>query len=111
VGDIYVDTEWVEGKSIGDNFEKGRTNYLDTGGYMDKHGGGKIEEWISRDKGNSWEKRRDIQPDTTIYKGWKYNNIQPVTRPDGSVVEGMILFYGWKHKDAPEARAFLLHED
>lgn len=111
VGEDYVDTEWVEGKSMGGDFEKGQANYLNTGGYMDKHGGGRIEEWISGDRGNTWEKRRDILPDTSIYKGWKYNNIQPVTRPDGSVVEGMILFYGWKDKDAPEARAFLLHED
>ena len=46
-----------------------------------------------------------------MYPGWKFNNIQPVTRPDGSIVDGMLLFYGWKDKDAPEARAFLLHED
>ena len=44
-------------------------------------------------------------------KDWKYNNIQPVTRPDGSVLEGMLLFYGWKDKNAPEAKAFLLHEE
>ncbi len=111
VGDNYVDTEWVEGKRTGSNFEKGRTNYLKTGGYMDKHGGGKIEEWISRDNGDNWEKRRDISPDQAKFKDWKYNNIQPVTRPDGSVVEGMLLFYGWQDKDAPEGKAFLLHED
>jgi hypothetical protein len=45
------------------------------------------------------------------YVGWRYNNIQPVVRPDGSIVEGMLLFYGWKDKDAPEAKAFLLHEE
>ena len=101
----------MEGKKTGSKFEKGRTNYLKTGGYMDKHGGGKIEEWISRDKGDSWEKRRNISPDQAKFKDWKYNNIQPVTRPDGSVVDGMLLFYGWKDKDAPEAKAFLLHED
>ena len=110
VGHNYVDTEWVEGKKTGSNFAKGLTNYYKTGGYMDKHGGGNIEEWISYDNGNSWEKRRNIAPDQTKYKGWKYNNIQPVTRPDGSVVEGMLLFYGWKDKDTPEAKAFLLHE-
>ena len=84
--------------------------YLDTGGYMDKHGGGAIEEWTSSDKGNTWKKRRDLTPDEAKYPGWKYNNIQPVTRPDGSFVDGMLLFYGWKDKDAPEAKAFLLHE-
>jgi len=26
-------------------------------------------------------------------------------------VDGMLLFYGWKDKDAPEAQAFLLHTD
>jgi hypothetical protein len=43
--------------------------------------------------------------------GWRFNNVQPVVRPDGSTVDGMLLFYGWKDKDAPEARAFLLHEE
>lgn len=107
VGDSYVDTEWVEGKSDGDNFEKGKTNYLKTGGFMDKHGGGRIEEWISSDQGSIWKKNQELSPDQANYPGWKFNNIQPVTNPDGSVVEGMLLFYGWKDKNAPEARAFL----
>jgi len=85
--------------------------YLDTGGYMDSYGGGAVEEWISTDKGNTWKKHRDLTPDESKYPGWKYNNIQPVTRPDGSIVDGMLLFYGWKDKDAPEAKAFLLHEE
>jgi hypothetical protein len=85
--------------------------YLDTGGYMDSYGGGAVEEWVSADKGNTWKKRRDLTPDKSKYPGWRYNNIQPVTRPDGSFVDGMLLFYGWKDKDAPEAKAFLLHED
>jgi hypothetical protein len=84
-------------------------DYLE-GGYMDRHGGGRIEEWISQDKGNSWKKFRDLMADQKDYVGWRFNNIQPVLRPDGSIVEGMLLFYGWKDKDAPEARAFLLHE-
>jgi len=85
--------------------------YLDTGGYMDRHGGGAVEEWISRDKGNTWKKQRDLTPEESQYPGWKYNNVQPVTRPDGSIVNGMLLFYGWKDKDSPEAKAFLLHEE
>ena len=84
--------------------------YLDTGGYMDSYGGGTVEEWVSADKGNTWKKNRDLTPDESKYPGWKYNNIQPVKRPDGSVADGMLLFYGWKDKDAPEAKAFLLHE-
>ncbi|MBW7990777.1 MAG: hypothetical protein FVQ84_12290 [Planctomycetes bacterium] len=85
--------------------------YLDTGGYMDRYGGGAVEEWISADKGNTWKKQRDLTPDESRYPGWKYNNIQPVTRPDGSFADGMLLFYGWKDKESPEAKAFLLHED
>lgn len=108
VGDNYVDTEWVEGKSAGDRFEKGKNNYLNTGGYMDKHGGGRIEEWVSSDNGSSWEKLQELTPDRSKYPGWKFNNIQPVTNPNGSVVDGMLLFYGWKDKDAPGAKAFLL---
>jgi hypothetical protein len=33
-----------------------------------------------------------------------------VHKPDGSTVDGMLLFYGWKDKNAPEARGFLAHE-
>jgi hypothetical protein len=85
--------------------------YLDTDGYMDRYGGGAVEQWTSADDGNTWKKQRDLTPDRSKYPGWKYNNIQPVTRPDGSIVDDMLLFYGWKHEDAPEARAFLLHWD
>ncbi|MHC4073579.1 MAG: BNR-4 repeat-containing protein, partial [Planctomycetota bacterium] len=84
--------------------------YLDTGGYMDRYGGGSVEEWVSADKGNTWKKQRDLTPDESAYPGWKYNNIQPVARSDGSIVDGMLLFYGWKDKEAPQAKAFLLHE-
>ena len=83
--------------------------YLE-GGYMDRHGGGRIEEWISTDKGDSWKKLRDLTPNQKPYQGWRFNNVQPVVRPDGSIVEGMLLFYGWKDKALPEASAFLLHE-
>ncbi len=83
--------------------------YLE-GGYMDKHGGGQIEEWVSEDKGKSWKKHRDVTPDPESYPGWRFNNIQPVLRPDGTVVEGMLLFYGWEDTDEPKAKAFLLDE-
>lgn len=85
--------------------------YLDTGGYMDGYGGGAVEEWSSRNKGDTWKKQKDLTPDESKYPGWKYNNVQPVTRPDGSVVNGMLLFYGWKDEESPEAKAFLLHEE
>lgn len=110
MGDQYVDTDWVEGKNEGSRFKKGTVKYLNTGGFMDKHGGGRIEKWTSTDQGNSWVKTQDLTPTDVKYKGWKYNNIQPVTHPDGRVVEGMLLFYGWKDKDAPNAKAFLWHK-
>ena len=83
--------------------------YLE-GGYMDKHGGGRIEQWVSRDKGHHWKKSQDITPGPDRYAGWKFNNVQPVVRSDGSIVDGMLMFYGWKDSAAPEATAFLLHE-
>ena len=83
--------------------------YLDTGGYMDRHGGGQIEEWISLDKGKSWQKSRDLTPDTTKYPGWKFNNVQPVTTSVGRIVDGLLLVYGWNNRNAPEAKAFLLY--
>ncbi|MCH8119264.1 MAG: BNR-4 repeat-containing protein [Planctomycetes bacterium] len=81
------------------------------GGLMDNHGGGCIEEWVSRDDGDTWTKARDLTPERGKYPGWKFNNIQPVAKPDGTIVDGLLLFYGWKDGDAPEAKAFLLHED
>jgi hypothetical protein len=83
--------------------------YLE-GGYMDRHGGGRIEHWVSKDQGNQWDKLRDLPTNQAQYAGWKFNNIQPVVRADGSIVDGMLLFYGWGDSHAVKARAFLLHE-
>ncbi len=95
-GETYIDTELVEGRA--------------TGGYMDKHGGGRIQEWISADKGSTWQLKRDLTPDSTLYPDWSFNNVQPVTNAYGRVVEGMLMFYGWKDPEAPAAKAFLFHE-
>ena len=84
--------------------------YLDSASAMDKHGGGHLEEWISVDSGRSWRKHRDLAPTDARYAGWRFNNVQPVTRPDGTAVEGMLLFYGWSNEEAAGARAFLVHE-
>jgi hypothetical protein len=83
--------------------------YLE-GGYMDNHGGGRVEEWVSSDDGDSWTKHRDLSPDPAKYAGWRFNNIQPVVRPNGQPVDGLLIFYGWLEEDLPEAQAFLLHE-
>ncbi|MDG2222677.1 MAG: BNR-4 repeat-containing protein [Rubripirellula sp.] len=84
-------------------------SYLE-GGYMNRHGGGRIEEWISKDDGKTWKKDRQISPPQRSFTGWRFNNVQPVVRPDGTEVEGMLLFYGWQDESEPDAKAFLLHE-
>lgn len=83
--------------------------YLE-GGYMDRHGGGRIEQWISSDEGDSWRKHRVISPTDDRFVHWRFNNVQPVVSADGSLVDRMLLFYGWKDANKPEAVAFLLHE-
>lgn len=83
--------------------------YLE-GGYMDRHGGGDIEEWISGDDGHTWDFLRKVSPDDPKYAGWRFNNVQPVVNADGSIEDGMLLFYGWNDPDEPNAHAFLLHE-
>ena len=83
--------------------------YLE-GGYMDRHGGGRIEEWVSTDHGHSWRKHRVLSPTSDEYAGWRFNNVQPIVRPDGSEVPGMLMFYGWSDPNRPQAKAFLLHE-
>jgi hypothetical protein len=84
--------------------------YLKKEGYMDRHGGGSIEEWASVDDGNTWHLYRIITPDPDEYAGWKFNNIQPVMRPDGSRVNGMFIFYGWKDPDRANGKGFLFIE-
>jgi hypothetical protein len=84
--------------------------YLDEPGINNTHGGGRIEHWIPTDKGYTWSKHRDITPDPAKYAGMRYNSVQPVLRPDGTVVQGMLLVYGWKHQSNPDAVAFLLDE-
>ncbi len=84
--------------------------YLDSTGYMDTHGGGRIEEWSSEDNGKTWQRLRDLTPTGENFSGWRYNNVQPVTKPGGEIVPGMLLYYGWGDPDSPEARAFLIDE-
>ena len=84
--------------------------YLAEEGVLNSHGGGRIEHWVSKNQGNTWSKRRDITPDSGKYPGWRFNNVQPVLRPDGTAVDGMLIFYGWPDPIKPEAVAFLLDE-
>lgn len=81
-----------------------------SGGYMDRHGGGRIEEWTSSDHGQTWRKRRHFSPSGGEYRGWRFNNVQPVLNADGSVLHGMWIYYGWHDAATPEASAFLVDE-
>ncbi|MCX6326836.1 MAG: BNR-4 repeat-containing protein [Bacteroidia bacterium] len=87
----------------------GHNKYNPKEGSMNSYGGGYIEEWCSYNKGNTWEKIRDLTPGNSEFVDWKFNNIQPVKDPKGNVIDGMLLFYGWKDGEAREAKAFLLH--
>jgi len=83
--------------------------YNDLSGDMNNHGGGNIEEWISVDAGDTWEFSKDITPGNLNYAGWHYNNVQPVRKADGTIVDGLLLFYGWdsNNGEARNAKAFL----
>ena len=108
--------QWNSGYLKRDNNGRLHAYVIVGDGYQDKqgvnysHGGGSIEHWLSNDKGNTWDRHRDITPDSTQYPGWNFNNIQPVVRPDGSAVDGMLVFYGWLDGKKPDAVAFLLDE-
>jgi hypothetical protein len=78
-------------------------------GSMDGHGGGDIEEWISTDEGYTWALHRDLTPDSTQYPSWLFSNPQPVVEPNGTAVDGMLLFYGWLDPEDREAEAFMVH--
>jgi hypothetical protein len=84
--------------------------YQDKAGINYTHGGGRIEHWVSKDKGYIWKLHRDITPDAAQYPGWSFNNVQPVVRADGSIVDGMLVFYGWLDGARPDGMAFLLDE-
>jgi len=85
--------------------------HLDSAGYMDQHGGGNLEEWISTDHGNTWSFKRDLTPDKNKYPLWKFNNPRQIRKTDGTPIDGMFMFYGWKDPKSPEAHAFLLDEN
>ncbi len=75
---------------------------------MDSRGGGDIEEWISRDGGNTWSMNRDLTPRAAEFAGWKFNNIQPIKDRHMKVIPGMYLFYGWPDPSERTAKAFLV---
>lgn len=123
----YVDGEWKKNRITDSNHEWNATylakdndgtlfaylitgeGYINLSGDMNKHGGGNIEEWVSFDDGDTWEFSNDIAPDSPTYSGWHYNNVQPVKKADGTIVDGLLLFYGWDpaKEDSRDAIAFL----
>jgi len=70
---------------------------------MDEYGwGDRVGEWISDASGENWKLRRDLTP----IEGWKYQNIQFVSRDMRGAIPDMLLFYGWKDTHGP-GTAFL----
>ena len=83
--------------------------YLDTGGYMDKHGGAHVQQWSSTDQGATWALTQHVTSEKR-FPGWRFNNVQPVTNRYGATEPGMLLFYGWQDPNAAAGRAFLVHD-
>ena len=70
---------------------------------MDSNGWGtRIEKWVSDRNGENWKLVRDISP----RPGYKYQNIQFVSRDLRQRVKGLLLFYGWQ-KTFGSGTAFL----
>lgn len=83
-------------------------------GVMSSHGGGtRIEEWVSEDDGQTWILKNTLLRAEGEYKGWRFNNIQPIKNKEGKIKEGIWLFYGWEEKNdnVAQAKAFLLIEE
>ena len=60
---------------------------------MDSYGWGtKVEEWVSDRNGENWKLVRDLSPKP----GYKYQNIQFVSRDLRERVKDLFLFYGWQ---------------
>jgi len=79
------------------------------GHYMDKHGDGDIEEWVSID-GINWEFSKKITPINKKSK-WKFNNIQFINDFSGEQLKECILFYGWEDSDPKKTSAFIYLEN
>ncbi|HKI88392.1 MAG TPA: BNR-4 repeat-containing protein [Draconibacterium sp.] len=82
----------------------------DRGKGINRYGGGNIEEWCSYDKGNTWKRIQNLIQGNPEYRGWKFNNIQPVEDPKGNIIDNMLLFYGWKDEATSETKGFLLYD-
>mgnify|MGYP003821368519 CR=1 FL=1 len=64
------------------------------------YGGGVLQEWRTRDRGESWEHVRDILPKA----GLVCNNPKPVETATGEALRRTLVFFGWEgpHGLAPE---------
>lgn len=69
--------------------------------------GDRVEEWISKDGGQTWTLNRDITP----IKGFRYQNIKRVAAGIGESLNNIILFHGWPSDGKPgSGHAFLLDD-
>lgn len=66
---------------------------VDSGnGHCLHYGGGRrVEEWVSSNGGEQWDKKGEIVPED----GLLYNNPRFVELEDGSPAPGYLLLYGW----------------
>ena len=76
-----------------------------SGGYMDKHGGGQIEEWVSED-GINWNFYKKIVPENTD-SDWRFNNIQFIKDRFGNQIKDAFIFYGWNISKERQTSGFL----
>ncbi len=56
------------------------------------YGGGTLQEWVSRDVGETWELRRQYVPEPGLF----YNNPRPVETLTGEPLADAFVFYGWQ---------------
>ncbi|WP_299143369.1 BNR-4 repeat-containing protein [uncultured Vibrio sp.] len=75
------------------------------GSDLNRYGwGDRVEEWVSKDEGKTWQLNRDITPK----KGMRYQNIRSVSKGVGKDSTEIFLFYGWAPDGKPgQATGFL----
>ena len=110
VGDSVTRTKYDDGFNLLKKNLKNWTKINEfNGNYLDKHGGGDIEEWVSVN-GIDWKFSKKISPHSKD-KNWKYNNIQFVNDSDGNQLENYILYYGWETNKPKNTSVFFHIED
>jgi len=61
-------------------------------GSLLSYGGGRVEQWTTRDGGETWSKCVDIEPEP----GLICNNPRPVATSRGGILDGYYTLFGWE---------------